>query len=244
MTRTLASLLLAIIASCAGGNNNFAFAQTQTWIKVGGPWNAYSTTAPATIRFGYADSTGKNWITQQIPAGDFPSYPNGSDIPPAADNLPNPSSLGLEVDVLQSGSAFSVNEYDVWGGGGGGCFTTVTYSIPAAGAATTQQSDCPGQTTPPVTTPPVTTPPVTTPPVTTPPVTTPPVTTPPVTTPPVTTPPVTIPTPIGPITVTLPSATNLPMVCQSGLAAGTDSTGATAGQFFYIVCTQAPVATQ
>lgn len=197
------------------------------WIPVGGGNNYFSVSAPATFRFGYADASGTNWVTLQVAAGELPSYANGSQVPPAADALANPSGAAFEVDVLQSGAAFTVDEGDVWGGGGTGCYTTVTYSVPVSGAVTSSQSSCPGQTT----TPPVTTPPVTTPPVTTPPVTAPPVTTPPVTTP-----------PVGPVTVTLPSSTSLPMGCASGLVSGTDASGNAAGSYFYILCASVPAA--
>jgi hypothetical protein len=205
-----------------------ALAQTAagTWINVGGGNNSWTISAPATFRFGYADASGTNWVTMQFPAGDLPEYANGSEVPPAADALLNPNNATFEVDVLQSGTPFTVEEEDVWGGGSTGCLTTVTFAIPASGAATTSQSACPGGTaTPPVTTPPVTTPPVTTPPVTTPPVTTPPAT-----------------TPLGPITVTLPTSTSLPLGCTSGVVAGTSSSGNPAGSYFYILCSNTPAA--
>lgn len=139
----------------------------QTWINVGGANQSWTISAPATFRFGYPDSTGKNWVVASFPAGDLPNGPSGSQIPSGVASLTNPGNLPLEVDVQQS--AVTVEEEDVWGGTG--CETIITFTIPATGAIPPpSQSACPGS--PPVTKPPVTTPPVATPPVTSPPVTT------------------------------------------------------------------------
>lgn len=205
----------------------------QTWINVGGANQSWTISAPATFRFGYPDSTGKNWIVASFPAGDLPNGPNGSQIPVGVASLANPSNLPLEVDVQQS--AVTVEEEDVWGGTG--CETIITFTIPATGAIPPpSQSACPGS--PPVTTPPVTTPPVTTPPVTTPPVTTPP------TTPTGPTLPISTPTTVAAGTVSVDAAGNITIVFPAGttLAAGGGIVG-NAGGFTIFVFNNLPALT-